>query len=453
MTKVLLIQPNYNIDSKDKMTPWMPIALVELATYIKEKGHEAIILDRNIHPEESILLNKIKEFNPDIIGMTCYTSLVIKDVLNIAKLTKENSKALVIIGGIHATLEPKSLLDIPDIDFVVRGEGEMPLLEICNIIKEKGIDKEAIAKVQNVNYNDMFPLLDLKTVPMPDYDLLEVKQYRTPTFYTSRGCMGQCKFCYNRGRRLRFYDTDKVIKVMTGVIEKYNIKEFTIADDNFATLGERTERICDALSKYDVIFQCFLRADQAHEEVIKNLKKAGCWVILFGFESGSQRVLDFINKRTLVEQNAKAISMCHKYNIFVEGSFIVGLPTETEDEMKETMAFIDKYKPDSADINIFKPFPHTDLYELCIAEGSIKNPQNLKEWIPYCNINSANPNFSKIPTEAIIAMVAKYNKTSKIAYMKKFVLLLLNGRWNYAYLKVKTYIVNRTKMFLGIGKK
>ena len=322
-TKVLLIQPNYNIDAPDKHVAWMPIALVELATFVNTQGHEAKIHDRNLYPSDETLLNILNEFKPDVVGMTCYTSQIIKDVVGMSKFIKSNSNAIVIVGGIHATLEPKSLLNIPTIDYIVRGEGEQTLLDICNIIKNKPIDRDAISKVLNVNYNEMYPLIDLATVPIPDYELLEVKKYNMITFFTSRGCMGQCTFCYNKKRKLRFYDTDKMIKLMTSVIEKYDIKEFSIADDNFATRGERTSRICEALSKYNIIFHCFLRADLACDEILGNLKKAGCWAIQFGFESGSQRILNFINKGTTVEQNAKAIALCNKYKIFVDGSFMM----------------------------------------------------------------------------------------------------------------------------------
>jgi radical SAM superfamily enzyme YgiQ (UPF0313 family) len=279
---------------------------------------------------------------------------------------------------------------------------------------------------------------------MPNYDLLDVRKYRITTFYTSRGCMGKCKFCYNRGRKLRFYNTEKVIKLMTGVIEKYNIKEFTIADDNFATLGERTERICNALSKYNVIFHCFMRVDQAHDEVMKNLKKAGCWAIQFGFESGNQRILDFINKGTTVAQNIKAIEQCRKYKIFIDGSFIIGLPTETEQEMMDTVRFLRKYKPDVVSLCVFKPYPRTELYDYCIKKGLIKQPQTIEQWIPFCNINKGEPNFSEIPTERIIKTTKEFNNYSHILYFKKFLLLLLNGHGNYALFKIRNIL--RTKL-------
>ena len=430
-TKVLLVQPNYDIDNIGSSPPWMPLALVELATYVNVNGHEARIYDRNLYPNDEDFIKTLEEFKPDIVGLTCYTSKVIKDVLNVAFLTREYSDSIyVIVGGIHATLEPQSLLDIPDIDYVIRGEGERPLLEICNLIQNEGVDE--ISQVPNVNHNEEYPLMDLNEMPIPDYGLIEVPKYCMTTFSTSRGCMGACKFCYNRGRRLRFYDTDKMIKMMTGVIEKYKIKEFTIADDNFATLGERTEKICEALSKYKCIFHCFMRADQATEEVIKNLKKAGCWDIQFGFESGSQRILDFINKRTTVEQKINALKLCKKYGIFVDGSFVIGFPGETEADLVYTTHFIKKYKPDAVNINLFKPFPHTEFYDLCMAQGKVKQPETLEDWISFCDINAGEPNFSDIPTKTLVELSNNLNKRSLWLKMKKFALLCLRGHTNYA---------------------
>ena len=139
MTRVLFIQQNYDIENLHNNFPWMPIALVELATLLNEKGHEAKILDRNIYYDNKKLISILKKFNPDVVGMTAYTSPGLKDLKQVARIVKENSQALVIIGGTHATLEPASLLDFPFIDYIIRGEGELALLEILSIINKKNL--------------------------------------------------------------------------------------------------------------------------------------------------------------------------------------------------------------------------------------------------------------------------------------------------------------------------
>lgn len=448
MARVLLIQANYDLDQIGEKVPWMPLALVELGTFIQEKGHEVKILDRNLDYNNYKLKETLDKFKPDIVGMTCYTSAVIKDVKQVSEIIKKNSKSIVIVGGIHATLEPKSLLNFEYIDYVVRGEGELTLLEVCELVDKKCALRKNILKIKNINYNEIRPLIDLKELPIMNYDFLEVKKYPVATFYTSRGCPGRCRFCYNLGRNLRFYDTDKIIKMITSNIEKYDIREFTIADDNFANLSKRTEKICKALSKYKSAFHIFLRVDQTHDKIMKNLKKAGCWAIQFGFESGSQRVLDMMNKDTKIEQNIKAIQQCKKYKIFVDGSFMVGLPGETTKEAVETARFIKKHKPDSVDIKIYKPYPSTELFEEVIKKGLLKKPNTLDEWVQFCDFKNGEPNVSEVPTKILINITDELSKTSSKTYLKKTLLLLLNGHIKYAFFKMNLILKNK----LGLRK-
>jgi radical SAM superfamily enzyme YgiQ (UPF0313 family) len=443
MARVLLIQANYDITGKIKEHPWMPVALVELGTFIKEKGHKVQILDRNLYPDNVKLKKIIDSFNPDIVGMTCYTSPVIRDVRLISRFVKENSHAMVIIGGIHATLEPKSLLDFKFIDYVVRGEGEETLLEICELIDAKKATKNNILKLKNINYNPLRPPLNLFTLPIPDYELLEVKKYPFASFYTSRGCPGNCKFCYNQGKRLRFYDTDKTIESITRVLDKYKIREFNILDDNFANMSARSTKICEALSKRNAIFHCFLRADQTSDKVMSELKKAGCWIIQFGFESGSQRMLDFMNKETTVGQNEVAIKQCKKYGMFVDGSFMIGLPSETKEDLKMTLDFIRRTKPDISNVKIYKPYPSTEFFNYCTNKNLIVTPKNLDEWIDFCELKEGNVNVSEIPKEILLKAMKDYDKPSSAkTSLRKILFMIRNGHLGFLAFKLKEILKN-----------
>jgi len=449
MTKVLLIQPNYNIDRLGEEGATMPLALVELATFIKEKGHEPKILDRNLDYDNDGLIKMLHDFEPDIVGMTCYTSPVIKDIMQISEIVKKNSKALVIVGGVHATLAPDTLLDFPHIDYVVRGEGEYPLLDICELIDKGKANKKNMLKIENVNYNKMRGFINPDDIPAPDYDLLEVRRYGIAIFCTSRGCPGRCKFCYNLGRQLRFYNTDKVIKTINHVLGKYKIKEFTIADDNFANLSKRCVDICNVLERYKGIFHIFLRVDQTDEKVLKNLKKAGCWAIQFGFESGNQRILDFIGKGITVKDNLEAVKKCKKLGIFVDGSFMMGLPTETANEMKQTADFIKKSKIDAPNVKVFKPYPSTELYDYAVKEGILSPPKTLQEWAEYGDLTEGNPNVSEIPTYLLLKTVNELNtKQSNLMYAKKALLLILRGHIRYALNKIKSTVKSKLRRLL-----
>jgi radical SAM superfamily enzyme YgiQ (UPF0313 family) len=448
MAKVLLIQPNYDISMPHrwKSEAWTPLALVSLATYIRDKkGHEVKIYDRNLNYDNAQLIKLLENFNPDIVGLTCYTSPAIRDIMQVSHITKKNSKAIVIIGGPHATLEPKSLLDYQYIDYVVRGEGELPLMEICNLIDKKKATKKNILKLKNINYNPMRPFINLNDVPIMDYDLIDIKKYVVTTFATSRGCPGKCKFCYNQGRQLRFYDTKKTIEMITKVIEKYKIKEFVIADDNFANMSKRTTDICNALAKYNCSFFCFLRTDQACDKVMSELKKAGCLTIQFGFESGSQRILDFINKQTTVRQNIMAIQQCRKYGIFVEGSFMIGLPTETRQELQQTIDFIEKNKLDNVFTKVYKPYPSTELYEYCIKNKLMKRPETLEQWIEFSNLSEGNINVSSVPTPVLLKALSKANKHNLLMYIKKGIIMAKKGQLSHVILRFKQLLLAQIK--------
>jgi radical SAM superfamily enzyme YgiQ (UPF0313 family) len=232
------------------------------------------------------------------------------------------------------------------------------------------------------------------------------------------------------------------MQTFSNVLDKYHIREFTIADDNFANLSKRSGEICNFLSKYNSIFHIFLRVDMVQDEVMNNLRKAGCWAIQFGFESGNQRVLDFIGKGVSVQQNAHAVKQCKRFNMFVDGSFMIGLPTETIVEVKDTVNFIKTNKPDAVDIKIYKPYPSTELYTLCIQKNLMTAPKTLTEWESFCELKQGVPNVSETPSEFLVKTVNDLSKTSYSTYFKKTARLLMNGHFNYTLFKTK-YILKR----------
>lgn len=450
MAKVLLIQPIYDIAHLNS-PPWIPLALVTLGTIVREKGHKIMIFDRNIEKNDSRLIETIKGFDPDIVGLTAYTGRTLIDVMKISKITKENSKAIVVVGGVHASLEPESLFKYEFIDYAVRGEGELALLDMCNLI-DKG--KKDFSKIPNVNLNPMRPFINLNDFPLPDYGLIDIKKYPVTTFCTSRGCPGRCKFCYNdyywgrMGKKcVRMYNTENTIKMITNVLDKYKIKEFTIADDNFASLSKRTFDVCNALSKYgkDIIFQCFLRADYAYDKILFALKKAGCWSIQFGIESGNQRILDFIQKDTTVEQNALALKKCKKFGIHTDASYMIGLPTETIKDMEKTVDFIKKNKADTMIVKKYAPFPGTEMFEYCVKKGLIKQPEKLEDWTKFA-IDEIEPNVSEIPTPLLMKTINELNKKDYFIFGKKALKLLLAGHFKYVLFKLKRKLTFSTKL-------
>lgn len=450
MARVLLIQPMYDLLNPNS-PPWIPVALLCLGTIVRDKGHEVRIFDRNVNKNMPDLITILNRFNPDTVGLTAYTGRTLRDVINVCKITKENLNAVVVVGGVHASLEPKSLLDCDYVDYVVRGEGELALLDMCDLI-DKG--KKDFSKIPNVNYNPMRSFINLNDFSVPDYGLVDVKKYPVITFSTSRGCLGRCTFCYNNfywgkmGRKcLRFYNTENTIKMITGVLDKYKIREFTIADDNFGSLGKSFFDVCEALSKYKrkIMFHCLLRADYAYDKAMKALKDAGCWSIQFGLESGTQKILDFIQKETTVEQNAEALKKCKKYGIYSDANYMIGLPGETISDMNKTIRFMKNNKADLVGVRKFTPFPGTEAFEYCIKKGLVERPKTLEDWCSF-GIGDPKPNVSEIPITLLIKTVNRLNKKDYFTFIKKGFRLLREGHYKYLLFKMKRKLTYTPRM-------
>jgi anaerobic magnesium-protoporphyrin IX monomethyl ester cyclase len=436
MAKILFIQPNYGTTQNKNI----PIAQVTLATLLNSRGHETKILDRNLDSSDTHLKYLLKSFNPDIVGMTSMTGPMLLDLAHVSRIVKENSSSLVIVGGIHATLEPQCFLNLKTIDYVVRAEGEIALLQICKLLDN---GKKNFSKLNNVNFNKLNPPINLNDYPVPDYDLVDVKKYPLIMFVTSRGCpWGKCTFCYNswtscKNNPLRMYNAENTLKMMTPIIEKYNLKEFEVGDDNFGLPNKRTFQVCKELSRYNVAFHIFQRVDLMQDNLVVALKRAGCWSMQFGFESGSQRILDLMKKGTTIKQNEQAIKIAKKHDIFIDGSFMVGIPGETMRDIEETVSFIKRNKPDSVDAKILIPYPGTEIYKKCVEAGKITAPKTLEDWSAFFSKKEGRINVSDIPTDVLLKVITQLNKKSSLIYLKKFKKLLFSGHSRYIKLKAR----------------
>ena len=438
MAKVLLVQPNKNIQLGTIFYKTeMPISLVYIGTAIEDK-HSVSIYDRNLDIDDSKFLNYIKKYNPDIIGFTLMTSEMIIDYMNLGKLIKkEFPDKIIVVGGVHPTIEPKSVLDEPYTDYIIRGEGEEAFLEFCDTF-DKGHDK--LKDLDNVNNNPIRPHLDMNTLKLPNYNLVNLKKYGTFFIHLSRGCPGNCTFCYsckmwgvNDNPFVRIYNTEKIMEFFKKVTEEYKLKYFTISDDNFIPFKSRALKVCNFLKDCNVHFFCYGRADYVNDEILKALKKAGCHTIQIGIESGSQRVLDLLNKRITVEQNIKAVECCKRNNIHCDASLMIGLPTETKEDLKMTMDFIKKTRPNTVNLKVYNPLPGPPLFDYCVKEGLLNKPKNLEEWSTWAGgFFRVQHNVSKISNEELMKATREgesidYYKNK----FKKFIYWLKVGNFNY----------------------
>lgn len=391
MNRALLINPNYRkvykYVSEEATMIEPPLGLAYIASLLRERKIEVKILDAaalNLENEEIKIY--AENFKPEIIGISASTN-TIELAYEIAEIVK-NPNLKVVVGGPHTSILPEQTLkECKAIDIAVRGEGEYALLEITQGKELERIDCIAYRRGNKIirnkdrdlieNLDDLpFPARDL--LPLDKYESVGIRRYPFATMITSRGCPYNCNFCVNYtvlGKKFRYRSVENIMKEIDELVNKYHIKEIDIIDDNFTVIPERVEKICDELIKrrYNLIWKLGngVRADRVNERLLMKMKKAGCYLIAFGIESGNEEILKKINKGESLKQIIQAINWCKKYKIETEGFFILGNLGDNEKTMQDTIDFAKKLDLDIAQFQIFIPLPGS-AYELIIRkEGKI----------------------------------------------------------------------------------
>jgi radical SAM superfamily enzyme YgiQ (UPF0313 family) len=351
-----------------------PISLEILAAYlIKETGADVKIIDEIAGASAEKELRKLA---PDIVGISAMTMFA-PDAYRIADYAKNNLDSLVVMGGVHASTLPEEA--IKHVDIVVNGEGERALTEIVRGKIKSGIVSRPIIK-------------NIDEIPMPARHLIDMEFYlkrkdqipgitaRTSRILTSRGCPYRCIFCrnYSRTSSVRYNSSARVIEEIKHLSDAYKIEGFSFLDENFTAYRKRVKEICSLMETNNLgnfIWACQTRADAIDLKTLKMMKEVGCKQIAFGFESGSQRILDIIkNKTVTVEQNRKAIELCKKAGIRVNGCFMIGNPTETIEDIEATEKFIDDNDIDFVSLFLTTPYPGTKLWDWSVEHKLIKEP-------------------------------------------------------------------------------
>ena len=402
--KVLLINPpRFNeiladnpafIDEERGFNP--PLGLLYLAGYLKKKGgYDVFGLDAQVEQFDynNQFKQKILEINPDVVGITAMTFTLI-DVLKTINLVRQvekslNKKIIIVLGGPHVHLFPEETINLNNIDFVIKGEGELPffnLLEALEKQKElsniKGLVYKENGQIVNNPVGNFIDNLD--EIPFPDRGLLPIKKYNSllggdrvvTTMFTSRGCPFQCAFCDrpHLGKKFRARSAQNVVDEMEECL-KLDIEEILVYDDTFTVNRQRTLDICDEIIKRGLKFVWDIRArvDTVDDEVLRKLKQAGCQRIHFGVEAGTEKILKVLNKGIHLEQIERAFDLAKKTNIETLAYFMIGSPTETKEDIKETIKFAKKLKPDYVHATILTPYPATEIYKQALTQGVIKN--------------------------------------------------------------------------------
>lgn len=377
----------------DKMAP---LGLCHLAAVVRQAGFNVRIIDAEAQNFNSqVTVNKILAQSPRVVGITAVSASIYNAAAVAEAVKKKDPCIYIVLGGQHVSAASgETMQRFPQFDVGIIGEGEITLIKLLNnLLQAKPVrDLPGLVIRENgaVRFSPLsLPIANLDELPLPAWDLLEVfpKKYtlnvhafgRIPaaSLVTSRGCYGKCIFCDRSvfGSKLRFHSSQYVIKMLKYLIENYNIKEISIQDDNFLAATERVKEICSSIikEKLDISWTCHARVDDANLEILKMLKMAGCWEIAYGFESGSQRILDILKKGTTIEQAVNAVNMTKKAGMRARGFFVIGSPGEGPDDLEKTIEFVLNNELDAVSMMNFTPFPGTEIYKKAAQYGIFEN--------------------------------------------------------------------------------
>ena len=378
---VTLVNPPYPQGAPQSI--FIPLGIAYLAAVLENEGYGVNVIDCQVlKPTRRELESELIKYQPDVIGVTTST-LTYEPAVQIIKMAKEalpNSAAL--LGGPHVTVMDKETLDeVPEVDVVVRSEGEQTILELVGAVSKsqmKGLNEIAGITFRKdgkvVRTRDRPFIQNLDQLPFPAYKHFPLSKFRVfgKTYLpiiTSRGCPFQCAFCLASrmcGKKFRARTPKNVVDELEWLRDTHRADAFAFYDDTFTFDETRARKICEELKNrnIDVPWDCRTRVDRISKELLVEMRSANCQLIHFGVESGSQKMLDAMKKGTTVEQNEKAITWAKEAGISVAISVVLGYPGETPDMLKQTFDFIGKTEPDYVYVCVAIPYPGTELYNL-----------------------------------------------------------------------------------------
>jgi radical SAM superfamily enzyme YgiQ (UPF0313 family) len=392
---------SYRSASLDSGKPhdWMPfLGPAYVAAAARASGHQVSLLDLQLLPQpkpglpwdgDERLREKLAAFRPDVVGVSSYLySLPVIERLA-GKVKAFDPSMRVVVGGPNTVVFPSECLATPGVDAVVVGEGEIAfclLLQAYAEGREPDIDgvwrrDAAGAELRRPRRPEIEPIDGL---PMPALDLYPLEGCRVYDFVfskpavnivASRGCPFDCSFCSTRlifARTMRYHEPARVVAEMNALHRDHGFEAFLFNDDFFTAHRERTLQLCRAIRegrRAEFEWGCWSRADALDEGLLAEMRRAGCVFMMIGVESGSQRLLDRMHKQTTVEQNRRAIEMAQAAGIRVAAGLIVGLPTETQEETRDTIRFVQSARPDFAWFSLAEPHPGTPMWEEAVKTG------------------------------------------------------------------------------------
>ncbi|MFH1210166.1 MAG: radical SAM protein [archaeon] len=428
--KILLFEPG------TKLTKFPPLGLISLAAVLRENKFEAFVKDysgREI--DEKTIEQDIYKSQADFIGVRVLTGPNIIRALKISKIANKLGKR-VIWGGPHPTVLPEQTLKNSNINAVVIGEGEYSLINLLNYMNGKKVDLFGCGIKKNNKIIITKPskkFVDLDKLPVPAWDLLEnINQYfpdknnNLLPISTTRGCAFKCGFCHNSNKNVKGYlgcyriaDPKKAIeeyKIVQGLV-KNRIDILDLGEDLHLVSETYTKKFCKTMKDSGLKLKWYTssRYHTLNKNIIDMISSTNCIRILLGVESGSERIQKMNNKIIELDRAVQIAKMLIRKKIFLTNAYIFGHPTETPEELRKTIHFINKIPADENLIQLYRPMPGTPYFDLCLKQGKVKVPNRLEDWAGF-GVLGYDVNVSEVPSSALFSLFYKVNAKEQTKY-------------------------------------
>lgn len=382
-----------------------PLGIMIIASYLKSKGIKNVsCLDcqiGNISPEET--LRRLDGMNPDIVGLSAWTDFWYPTHQTISLIKKHMPETKIVIGGPHCSIFPEETLKYSSADYVIVGDGEESLYRLlCNFYSENEM-LESIPGLWYKKQGEVFApnepraiVSDVSSIPIPDRALLSYKDYNSilnsheyeTTMVTSRGCPHKCIFCKMHVQKVYARDAKLVVDEFQSIADM-GITDIQVYDDTFTWSKQRVLDICNGILERKIKINWAIRdrVDKADDETYALMRKAGCYRIHFGVESGSPPILKKSGKNITLEQVENAVNLAKKHKFQTMSYYMFGFPDETYEDALKTIDFSIKLNTDYAVYAVIIPYPGTELYKIALDRKIILHDF----WIDF--VKSPTPNF------------------------------------------------------------
>ncbi|MCK5493822.1 MAG: cobalamin-dependent protein [Candidatus Omnitrophica bacterium] len=356
-----------------------PLNLCYVASMIRDLGHEVKLIDLQVEKFSfHELVSNIKEYQPDLLGFTI-TTYLFQGVLKWIKEIKKCVKIPVLVGGFHMSLYPLETMSHKEIDYAIIGNAQITLRDFLdnlgNLDRYVQIEGLCYRKGDEICINPVKKegIIGLNEIFLPARDLLKndlygnfiCKKKNFTVMLTGVGCPFSCKYCTSLLTKCVMRSAESVVDEIAECFYKYNIREIDFYDQSFTIDKDRIVDICRRIieRKLDVVWTIRTRADLIDEEILRIMKKAGLYRVMYGIESGDQKILDNLNKNEKISKLIEVIKLTHKYKISVFGFFMLGCPGETKSSIKKTFKFALSLPFDEIQVTRFTLFPGTEFYK------------------------------------------------------------------------------------------